>query len=104
VLLLQGVKLIIDRRAYLHWVRNVPSGIKSRSSILALLFHDKWIEAKSITEQVKLTHGTVMYHLRNLLREKIVDRNPDGPGWRLAENQQIELTEFIRTRRRRKSK
>ncbi len=100
----QGVNLIIDRRAYLHWVRNIPAGIKSRSRILALLSHDRWTDVKSISDQVELTHGTVMYHLRNLLREKIVVRNPDGHGWQLAENQQSELTEFLRTRRRRKSK
>ena len=96
--------LKISRSAFLHWLRNVPSGLRSRSSILSLLTKDTWTDISKITEMVEITHTTVIYHLRNMQRESIVEQEPDGSRWKLSENHQLELAEFLSKGRRRTTK
>ena len=90
--------------SYLHWIRNLPSGLRSRSSILSLLKTDSWTEVSAITEQVAIKHPTVLYHLFNMEREEIVEREPDGFRWKIAMSYQLQLPEFLTKKRSRTSK
>lgn len=96
--------LSINRLAYLNMIRNVRQGLERRSEILRLLDHESWITTSDIAQQVNVTYHTVLYHLRNLMREEIVERNPDGKGWRMGPIQQSELLPFFEEERKRKSK
>ena len=55
-----------------------------------------------IAESVEVTTATILYHLHNMEREKVVDRNPEGKGWKLGPIQQSLLEEFLKPKRRRK--
>ena len=88
--------LSIDRLAYLSMIRNVRRGLVTRTEIIRLLTSDSWITTSAIAKQVEVTAHTVLYHLRNLEREKVVERKSDGNGWRLGPYEQIELMQFLK--------
>jgi len=85
-------------------IRNVRRGLVTRTEIIRLLDHKSWITISEITRQVSVTYHTVNYHLRNLAREGVVERNPEGKGWRFGPVQQSELTQFFSTSQKRKTK
>jgi DNA-binding transcriptional ArsR family regulator len=98
--------LNIDRLAYLSMIRNVRRGLVTRTSIIKLLDSTTWITTSDISKQVDVTSHTVLYHLRNLERERVVERNAEGKGWRLGPFEQIELMEFLapsKSKRKKKS-
>ena len=59
-------------------IRNVRRGLVTRTSIIKLLDSTTWITTSDISKQVDVTSHTVLYHLRNLEREKVVERNAEG--------------------------
>ena len=85
-------------------IRNVRRGLLTRTGIIKLLDSDTWITTSEIDKQVDVTSNTVLYHLRNLEREKIVERNPEGKGWRLGPFEQVELMQFLAPSKSRKKK
>ncbi|MFW9787712.1 MAG: FaeA/PapI family transcriptional regulator [Candidatus Thorarchaeota archaeon] len=94
--------LSINRLAYLSMIRNIRRGLISRTDILMHLDSETWITTTKIAEQVSVTQQTVLYHLRNLEREDVVERDPEGKGWRFGPFQQSELEEFFPKKRQRK--
>jgi DNA-binding IclR family transcriptional regulator len=96
--------LSINRLAYLSMIRNVRRGLFTRTGIIKLLDSDTWITTSEITKQVDVTTHTVLYHLRNLEREKIVERDSEGNGWRLGPFEQIELMQFLATSKKKRKK
>ena len=76
-------------------IRNVRRGLVTRTEIIRLLDRESWITTSDIARQVNVTYHTVIYHLRNLAREKIVERDSDGKGWRLGPFEQVELMQFL---------
>ena len=54
--------------------------------------------ASKISAEVNVTAGTVSYHLRNMEREDIVTRDPEGKGWRLGDFDQTALTDYVSKR------
>ena len=97
--------LSINRLAYLSRIRNVRRGLVSRTGIIRLLDPIEWTTTSEIAVQVDVTAHTVLYHLRNLERERIVERNPEGKGWRLGPFEQVELLQFLTpSKGKRKSK
>ena len=87
--------MVIHRLAYLSRIRNVPSGLQTRSQILENLSNEKWYSTAEISQEIPVTSATVLYHLKNMEREDVVKRNSKTRKWRLAEIHQIALTEFI---------
>ena len=85
-------------------IRNVRRGLLTRTGIITLLDSDTWITTSEIGKQVEVTSHTVLYHLRNLEREKIVEREPDGKGWRLGPFEQVELMQFLKPSKRKKKR
>ena len=94
--------LRVDRRAYLHWIRNVERGLVTRSEIISALDREIWRPVSEIAANVRVSPTTVLYHLRNMERERIAERSTEG-GWRLSPSQQAELTEFLGQKRKRTS-
>jgi len=76
-------------------IRNVRRGLITRTSIIKLLDSTTRITTSEISKQVDVTSHTVLYHLRNLEREKVVERDPEGKGWRLGPFEQVELMQFL---------
>lgn len=72
-----------------------------RSRILGLLSDDEWRLTSTISENVNITASTVLYHLRNMEHEDIVQRNTQGKGWKIKPTQQVELTEFLSKKQKR---
>lgn len=87
--------LSISRLAYLSMIRNVRRGLVSRSAIIKSLDSITWKRTSEIAQQVEVTAHTILYHLRNLEREKIVERDAESKGWRLGPYEQVELTQFL---------
>jgi predicted ArsR family transcriptional regulator len=85
-------------------IRNVRRGLVTRTEIIRLLDRESWITTSDIARQVNVTYHTVIYHLRNLAREKIVERDSDGKGWRLGPFEQVELMQFLSPQGKRKRK
>jgi DNA-binding IclR family transcriptional regulator len=85
-------------------IRNVRRGLITRTEIISLLDRESWITTSDIARQVNVTYHTVIYHLRNLAREKIVERDSDGKGWRLGPFEQVELMQFLSPQGKIKSK
>jgi predicted ArsR family transcriptional regulator len=83
-------------------LRNVRRGLVMRSKILENLDKEHWNKTSKIAEIVNITPSTVLYHLRNMEREEIVERSPKGNGWRYSPIQQIELTEYLTKKSRKK--
>ena len=96
--------LSINRLAYLSMIRNVRRGLLTRTGIIKLLDSNTWITTSEIDKQVDVTSQTVLYHLRNLEREKIVEREPAGKGWRLGPFEQVELMQFLAPSKSKKKK
>ena len=94
----------IDRRAYLHWIRNIRRGLSTRTEIIEQLDEVEWKSVSEIAEQLKVTPETVRYHLYNMHREKLVEREHEGSGWRLGELDQAQLLDYIKPRKKRKSR
>jgi len=90
------------RLAYLLRIRNVSSGLHTRSLILKELSSSSGVAAADIAKRIPVTSGTVLYHLRNMERENIVEFNTRTRKWRLVELHQVPLSEFIDVRRSRK--
>ena len=53
------------------------------------------MSTSDVAKHVEVTAHTVLYHLRNLEREKIVERESEGKGWRLGPFEQAELMDFL---------
>jgi len=85
-------------------IRNVRRGLVSRSAIIKLLNTSTWTTTSEIADQVEVTSHTVLYHLRNLERERVVERDPEGKGWRLGPFEQVELMEFLKPPRKKRKK
>lgn len=93
--------MTIHRLAYLFRIRNVPSGLITRSQILDRLSSEKWQSTTVLAKEIPVTSGTVLYHLKNMEREDVVERDSRTQKWRLAEIHQIKLTEFLSPSKRR---
>ena len=96
--------LSISRRAYLLWIINVRRGLITRTEIFNTLSRDEWRTVSEIAENVHVTAGTVIYHLKNMKREDIVEQEPDGFRWRLGPYDQATLTDFISVRKKKMRK
>ncbi|MFX0046366.1 MAG: winged helix-turn-helix domain-containing protein [Candidatus Hermodarchaeota archaeon] len=72
--------------------------------MIRLLDRNTWRTTSEIAGQVPVSFGTVSYHLKNMQRESIVERNPEGPGWRLGPIQQSSLEDFLTPARRRRTR
>ncbi|MFW9893318.1 MAG: winged helix-turn-helix transcriptional regulator [Candidatus Thorarchaeota archaeon] len=94
----------INRLAYLNRIRNVRRGLLSRTEIINHLNADIWITTSEIATRIHLTPHTVLYHLRNMEREKVVERDSEGKGWRLGPYEQSELEQFLISSRSKKMK
>ncbi|MFW9927604.1 MAG: helix-turn-helix domain-containing protein, partial [Candidatus Thorarchaeota archaeon] len=78
-------------------MRNVRRGLSSRTEIIEHLNSHTWISTSEIASRIHLTPQTVLYHLRNMEREKIVERDVNNKGWRLGPFEQIELLQFLKS-------
>ena len=96
--------LSIDRLAYLSMIRNVRRGLLTRTDILRLLDNESWITTSEIAQQVHVTYNTVLYHLKHLLREEVIERDPKSLGWRFGPVQQSDLTQFLSSKKKKSSK
>jgi len=76
----------------------------TRSAIIGLLDRDKWTTTSEIAGEVTVSFGTVSYHLNNMEREEIVERDPEGRGWKLGPIQQSSLVDFLKPPRRRRTR
>lgn len=77
-------------------------GLLTRSKILENLNKEDWSKTSKIVRNVSVTSSTVLYHLRNMEREEVVERSSDGKSWRFAPIQQVQLTEYITKKSRKK--
>jgi predicted transcriptional regulator len=80
----------------------VQRGLLMRSRILENIDKKEWSKTVEIAENVSITSSTVLYHLRNMEREEVVERSSKGKGWRYAPIQQAELTEYLTKKSHRK--
>lgn len=100
-----GLKaLSISRRAYLLWITNVRQGLITRTEIINALSRDEWRAPSEIAKHVRVTAGTVVYHLRNMEREDIVEQESEGNRWRLGPYYQVPLTKFFTSERKKRKK
>ncbi len=83
------------RLAYLSRIRNVPSGLHTRSLILEHLSQVMGASTSEIAKQIPVTVSTVSYHLRNMAREDIVEFSSKTRKWKLAKIHQMPLSKFI---------
>lgn len=86
---------IFNRLAYLNSIRNVRKGLFSRTEIIEHLDSDIWISTSEIASRIHLTSHTVLYHLRNMEHEKVVERDAEGRRWRMGPFEQSELQQFL---------
>jgi len=92
--------LSFDRRAFLHWLRNVPRGLRARSRIVTTLEASGNMTVSSVAEQVALDYSTVLYHLHNMKREGVVERNDkDSRMWTLGPSEQTTITDYLKSSR-----
>lgn len=66
--------------AYLSRVRNVKSGLESRTRILSLL-EESPKTAREIAHQVEISYSTTLHHLHRLEDESIVERRTAKPPY-----------------------
>jgi predicted transcriptional regulator len=71
-------KTEIHQKAYLVSKRNVKAGLRSRSKILFILEGAK-IAASDISKRSGLGYACVVYHLRSLRKERLVERSRQRP-------------------------
>jgi len=95
---------IFNRLAYLNSIRNVRKGLFSRTHIIEHLDSKLWISTSEIASRIHVTYQTVLYHLKNMEREKVVERDVEGEGWRLGPFEQSELVQFLSIKRKGKKK
>ncbi len=95
---------IFNRLAYLNSIRNVRKGLFSRTEIIQHLDSDIWISTSEIASRIHLTSHTVLYHLRNMEHEKVVERDVGGMGWRMGPFEQSELLQFLEPSPRKRKK
>lgn len=76
----------------------------SRTHIIEHLDPERWISTSEIASRIHVTSQTVTYHLKNMERERIVERESEGKGWRLGPFEQSELVQFLSTKKKRKKK
>ena len=88
----------------MHWIRNVRRGLFARTRIINFLDSENWALASVIAGEIGLTRNTVIYHLQNMERERIVIRNPEGAGWMLGKFTQAQLADFLSKPRKKKRK
>jgi len=69
----ENIKETMHPNAHLKNIRNVHSGLVSRTKILVLL-EKKDFNASKIAKESSLSYGLVMYHLRLLKNEGTVER------------------------------
>lgn len=72
--------------------------------IIELLDFKQWKSVSNMASELPVTPATVAYHLRNMEKEEIVERNPKGNGWRFAPIHQTELTDYLKKKKTRKGK
>jgi predicted transcriptional regulator len=65
-------------KAYLNTKRNVKAGLRARSKILFVLEEAKR-NAPDISKRSGLGYNCVMYHLRSMKKERLVDRSRQRP-------------------------
>jgi predicted transcriptional regulator len=94
----------INRLAYLNRIRNVRRGLFSRTHIIEHLDSELWISASEIASRIHVTYQTVLYHLKNMERERVVEMNTEGKGWRLGPFEQSELLQFLATKTKKRKK
>ena len=94
----------VNRLAYLNRIRNVRRGLFSRTQIIEHLDSELWISTSEIASRIHVTSHTVLYHLRNMERERVVERDTEGRGWRLGPFEQSELLQFLSTKKKGKKK
>ncbi len=74
---------LLHPRARLVKIRNVRSGLYTRSQILFLLEESLELTATDIARKVEMSYSRVLRQLRNLERERIVERSEERPfTWR----------------------
>ncbi len=89
--------MAVDRRAFLHWLRNVPRGLRARTKIITILETSGNVTTGSVAEQVALDSSTVLYHLHNMKREGVVERDEkDTRMWILGPSEQTAITDFLK--------
>jgi len=71
-------KIEVHPKAYLVSKRNVKAGLRARSKILFLLEGTK-MGASEISKQSGLTYACVVYHLRSMKKERLVERSRQRP-------------------------
>ncbi len=83
-----------NRRAFLTWIRNVESGLRSRTAILEAVEQKETPTTTEIASVVNISYSTVLYHLKNMEKESIVTRDPVTGSWRLVDQGQSQLIDF----------
>ena len=68
----KGVTCMFHQNAYLKKVRNVRCGLEVRTKIL-LLLDNHYCSAGELVNKNSLSYNVVMYHLRLLCREDVVE-------------------------------
>jgi len=58
--------------AYLKKIRNVQCGLKTRTRLL-LLLDNQYCSTSELVNKTKLSYAVVLYHLRLMCREGIVE-------------------------------
>ncbi|MBD3407747.1 MAG: helix-turn-helix domain-containing protein [Candidatus Lokiarchaeota archaeon] len=91
----------VSRRAYLVMINNVRRGLLTRTQILDALSVSEYKTISEISEAVRVTSNTILYHLKNMEREKIVKYDSEGKGWKLIKPNQMQLTKFMKRKSRR---
>jgi len=71
-------KTEVHPKAYLATKRNVKAGLKARSKILYVLEEAKR-GAADISKRSGLTYNCVLYHLRSMIKERLVERSRHRP-------------------------
>ena len=79
-------------KAYLASKRNVRAGLRARSKILFVLEEAKR-RASEISKQSGLSYECVVYHLRSMRKERLVERSGRRPYlWALTKFGQQRLS------------
>lgn len=77
-LLVSMLKVVYHPNAYLTGIRNVKLGLKARTKILETLETDSFT-ARNIAKETSLHYSVVLYHLKLLEKEGIVQRKGNRP-------------------------
>ena len=72
------MKLEMHPKAYLTTKRNVKAGLRARSKILFVLEETKK-PAPEVAKSSGLRYNCVTYHLRSMMKERIVERSKQRP-------------------------